>query len=92
MPVSYSRRMRSVPAPAGSPWMISSGDQAPEVVDRLLRDLPEWFGIESSIADYVTAARQLPTYLAWPALEENKDMWPGKPVPDHDQDAASAGA
>lgn len=29
--------------------------------------LPEWFGIESSITEYVEAARHLPTYLAWPS-------------------------
>jgi GNAT superfamily N-acetyltransferase len=36
-------------------------------VDRLLRTLPGWFGIESSNVGYVAAARTLPTYLAWPA-------------------------
>lgn len=49
------------------PWTISTGQQAPEVVDRLLRSLPEWFGIESSIVDYVESAKELPTYLARPA-------------------------
>lgn len=29
--------------------------------------LPDWFGIESSIVDYVEAAQTLPAYLAWPA-------------------------
>ncbi len=37
---------------------------APEAVGRLLRGLPEWFGVESSIAEYVEAARTLPTLLA----------------------------
>ena len=37
---------------------------APEAVGRLLRALPEWFGVESSIAEYVEAARTLPTLLA----------------------------
>lgn len=36
-------------------------------MDRLLRSLPEWFGIESAIVGYVAAAADLPTYLAWPA-------------------------
>jgi GNAT superfamily N-acetyltransferase len=53
--------------PANSPWSISTGDQAPAVVDALLRALPEWFGIESSIVDYVESAAELPTYLARPA-------------------------
>jgi len=34
----------------------------PDEVDRLLRGLPEWFGIEHSIRDYVEDARQLPTW------------------------------
>jgi GNAT superfamily N-acetyltransferase len=38
-------------------------------VDRLLRTLPGWFGIESSNVGYVAAARTLPTYLAWPAYQ-----------------------
>src|SRR5207245_8586797 len=47
-----------------------SGEQAPDTVDRLLRSLPGWFGIESSNAGYVAAALTLPTYLAWPAASE----------------------
>ena len=48
-------------------WHVTSGEQAPETVDRLLRSLPDWFAIESSIAEYVIKARELPTYLAWPS-------------------------
>ena len=36
-----------------------------DVVDRLLRALPDWFGIESSIVEYVDAARRLPTVLPY---------------------------
>jgi hypothetical protein len=36
----------------------------PELVDRLLRALPSWFGIETSIVEYVDAARRLPTLVA----------------------------
>jgi ribosomal protein S18 acetylase RimI-like enzyme len=57
-------------APAGPPehlWRVTSGEQAPETVDRLLRSLPDWFGIESAVAGYVVKAHELPTYLAWPA-------------------------
>ena len=32
----------------------------PDAVAALLRDLPEWFGIESSVLAYVDAARTLP--------------------------------
>src|SRR5262249_18716024 len=46
---------------------VTSGEQAPQAVDRLLRLLPDWFGIESANAGYVAKAHELPTYLAWPA-------------------------
>lgn len=36
----------------------------PEAVERILRALPAWFGIESAIVDYVAAAGELPGYLA----------------------------
>jgi len=38
--------------------------QLPGAVAELLRDLPEWFGIEASVQGYVAAARTLPTYAA----------------------------
>jgi GNAT superfamily N-acetyltransferase len=63
--------VQPVPAPTRSPWIVTSGLQAPGTVDRLLRSLPEWFGIESSIVDYVAAAARLPTYLAWPSEGQN---------------------
>ena len=53
--------------PSDRPWRVTSGEQAPETVDRLLRSLPDWFGIESAVAGYVVKAHELPTYLAWPA-------------------------
>ena len=36
----------------------------PETVERLLRELPAWFGIEAALQDYVTSARHLPTFAA----------------------------
>jgi len=36
--------------------------EQPGPVERLLRSLPEWFGIEESICGYVEDARTLPTY------------------------------
>jgi hypothetical protein len=47
-------------------WRVSSGEPAPGAVERLLRMLPGWFGIESSVLEYVAASRTLPAYLAWP--------------------------
>jgi hypothetical protein len=41
-------------------WVVTSGRPDPGTVERLLRALPEWFGIESSIAEYAESARRLP--------------------------------
>jgi GNAT superfamily N-acetyltransferase len=43
---------------------IVSGKQWPDATARLLRDLPEWFGIEESVLNYIDAARTLPTTAA----------------------------
>jgi ribosomal protein S18 acetylase RimI-like enzyme len=64
--------------PASSSWVVTAGEQAPETVERLLRALPAWFGIESSILEYVESARELPTYLAWPGPGSGID--PAQPV------------
>jgi GNAT superfamily N-acetyltransferase len=47
-------------------WRVTSGEPAPDAVERLLRMLPRWFGIESSVLEYVAQARTRPAYLAWP--------------------------
>jgi len=47
-------------------WRVTAGQPAPGTVERLLRMLPRWFGIESSVLEYVAASRTLPAYLAWP--------------------------
>jgi len=49
---------------------VSTGEQAPEVVEALLKTVPEWFGIEESNTAYVEAARHLPTYLARPRVPD----------------------
>jgi GNAT superfamily N-acetyltransferase len=46
---------------------VDAAEPNPVGVERLLRGLPEWFGIESAVVDYVEDARRLPTVLAWPA-------------------------
>jgi GNAT superfamily N-acetyltransferase len=43
---------------------ILSGGQWPNEVERLLRELPEWFGIEQSVRDYVDSARSRPSTVA----------------------------
>jgi ribosomal protein S18 acetylase RimI-like enzyme len=54
---------------AGLSWYVTSGGYAPGTVERLLRLLPGWFGIDSSNAGYIQKARELPAYLAWPGAE-----------------------
>ena len=43
--------------------VATRSDNVPEDVERLLRSLPEWFGIEHSLLDYVEDSRHLPTYV-----------------------------
>jgi ribosomal protein S18 acetylase RimI-like enzyme len=66
--------------PPGRPWLVTSGEQDPDTVDRLLRSLPDWFGIESANAHYVAKARDLPTYLAWPTSHSQAPGTAGQPV------------
>jgi ribosomal protein S18 acetylase RimI-like enzyme len=44
--------------------VITAGQWPAELGD-LLHDLPEWFGIEASVANYVVEARSLPTVAAF---------------------------
>lgn len=46
--------------------MVTTGEQSPQTVGRLLALLPAWFGIEESNAHYREVAHMMPTYLAWP--------------------------
>jgi ribosomal protein S18 acetylase RimI-like enzyme len=48
----------------------------PAAVERLLRSLPEWFGIEQAIRDYVRDAQTMPTYLAMLADEQPEHPQP----------------
>ncbi len=43
---------------------VVAGRQDPVAVERLLRSLPDWFGIEESLQGYVEDARTKRTYLA----------------------------
>ena len=61
-------------------WLVTSGEQDPDTVDRLLRSLPDWFGIESANAHYVMKAHDLPTYLAWPTPSSPPPGRPGHPT------------
>jgi ribosomal protein S18 acetylase RimI-like enzyme len=54
------------PSAGHQDWRVTSGKPDPATVERLLRKLPTWFGIESSVLEYIEAARRLPAYLAWP--------------------------
>jgi GNAT superfamily N-acetyltransferase len=59
-------------------WRVTSGEQDPATVERLLRSLPDWFGMPAANAEYVAAADELPTYLARPA--QNAEGGHGDPV------------
>lgn len=52
---------------ASQRWVVTSGEQDPGTVTRLLGMLPHWFGIPASNAGYIRDADELPTYLARPA-------------------------
>ncbi len=56
-------------------WQVTSGQQDAATVERLLRSLPDWFGIPAANAEYVEAARELPTYLARPAQDPAGVPW-----------------
>ena len=56
--------VRTSRAPEADEMLVVSGQQMPDEVDRLLRDVPEWFGIPESNDAYVEAARSLPTWAA----------------------------
>jgi GNAT superfamily N-acetyltransferase len=49
-----------------SRWQVIRGQPDPATVERLLRLLPGWFGIETAVAGYIESARRLPAYLARP--------------------------
>jgi|ERR1022692_1694380 ribosomal protein S18 acetylase RimI-like enzyme len=65
---------------SASPWHVTTGEQDPDTVNRLLRSLPGWFGIESSIVEYVAKAHELPTYLAWHSTESSGRIAECQPV------------
>jgi ribosomal protein S18 acetylase RimI-like enzyme len=58
--------MEHGPSARHQAWRVTSGEPDPVTVERLLRKLPTWFGIESSVLEYIESARRLPAYLAWP--------------------------
>ena len=67
--------MREMPS-AARRWRVTHGQQDPATVERLLRLLPGWFGIEPAVAGYIEAARRLPTYLARPGDHAGQDEPP----------------
>jgi GNAT superfamily N-acetyltransferase len=58
------------------PWRVTSGEPAPGAVERLLGLLPGWFGIESSVLEYIAEARTRPAYLAWPGTGDGQATEP----------------
>lgn len=54
---------RIVHGVTSAPTSIVSGTD-PAATERILRALPDWFGIEESLLGYVDAVRRLPGFLA----------------------------
>ncbi len=44
---------------------ITSPEERSEVCDKILRSLPKWFGIESSIVDYVKDVKSMETWVSY---------------------------
>jgi GNAT superfamily N-acetyltransferase len=42
----------------------AEGEVCAQVAEKVLRALPEWFGLEEPILEYIEAARRLPTFVA----------------------------
>jgi GNAT superfamily N-acetyltransferase len=76
-----------VAGPGAAAWRVTTGAQDPLTVERLLGKLPTWFGIPASNAGHVAAARELPTYLAWPDRRGDRGQ-SGDPGQTADQPAA----
>jgi ribosomal protein S18 acetylase RimI-like enzyme len=72
--------MQHSPQPRHQAWRITSGAPDPATVERLLRKLPAWFGVESAVTGYIEAARMLPAYLAWPDGPGSSAYPPGLPA------------
>lgn len=45
-------------------FTVQASEPVPTEVEAILRGLPEWFGIEEALLDYVDQAGRLPTYTA----------------------------
>lgn len=43
---------------------IENSDKKSEIVNEILRDLPDWFGIEASLNEYVESAKNLELWAA----------------------------
>ncbi len=44
---------------------LTDSDLMTTTTEQVLRDLPEWFGIEDSLLEYVQNVRKHPFYLAY---------------------------
>ena len=45
--------------------LVEEPEQKIEICTSILRALPSWFGIETSIADYAASTRSMPTWVAF---------------------------
>lgn len=72
----HDRAMTDSPPPI----VAAAAAASPSDVERLLRELPEWFGIESAVEDYVRSAARLQTFLAWPRVPDASTTPPQRPI------------
>ena len=51
--------------------------------EAILRSVPEWFGIEEALVQYVTDSGRYPTWIAWePVANPGTPAHPGCPLPE----------
>lgn len=44
---------------------VTSADERSQICNQIIRALPNWFGIESAIVDYVNDVKEMPTWAAY---------------------------
>lgn len=60
----HAIRSEGMPMPPAPGISITRDTRDPDAVRRILEDLPDWFGIEEAVREYVETAGRLTNYLA----------------------------
>jgi ribosomal protein S18 acetylase RimI-like enzyme len=77
------------PHPAPDRIVVAPSGPVPDDVERILRGLPAWFGIDEANAEYVEAARRLPTYVATEAPGAERPSIAGVCLVEHHNEHSS---